>query len=250
MRIAACGLAITVIAGIAACGSSGNAQQGSGGQGPPPCSPIAALQGWSGVYSACASSDGTLTELTNTSDWEVLLLAVPAGASVPHMNVTLGQGSQLEELVEQTEFAEPTGSAYALVPPHATLTSTSLTGVPVHLDVSIDFTLTAENVTAMGLVDVVQDKVNPVGSEARAIVTCAAYVQHLPEQINQSQPSSPDFWNNFANTAQCYNAFNTASVAIGGGEAAVIDDAAEETKGFFDDVLPELVSLVTETVFH
>ena len=33
MRIAACGLAITVIAGIAACGSSGNAQQGSGGQG-------------------------------------------------------------------------------------------------------------------------------------------------------------------------------------------------------------------------
>jgi hypothetical protein len=256
MRFVALCLTIMITAGLAACGSSSsstppdNPQQGGGGQTSPTCSPIAALEGWSGIYSACATSDGTLTKLTNTSDWEVLLLQVPAGEPVPGLDVTLGQDTALGDLVAQREFAEPIGSDYALVPPQATLTSSSSDGIPVHLDISIDFALTAQNVTAMGLVDVIQDKVNPTESEAQAIVACAGYAQSLPEQINQSQPSSPDFWNNFVNATQCYDAFNTASEAIGGGEAAVIDDAADETGDFFSDVLPELASLVAETLFH
>lgn len=282
-RLAVIVCVITSLAALTACGSSGNggtsgstdpvgssALQGSGSQGSgspdgntgsgspdsssglasPPCNPVEPLAGWSGIYDACVSSNGTFTQLTNNSDWEVLLLQVPAGGSVPHLNVTLGQGGQLEELVEQTEFREPIGSAYALVPPHATLTSTSVDGTPVHLDISIDFTFTAQNVTAMGLVSLIQDKVNPVGSEASAIVNCAEYVHSLPEQINQSQPSSPSFWNNFVNTAQCYDAFRTASAAIGVGETAVIDDAAAETSGFFDEILPKLVGLVSETIFR
>lgn len=137
--------------------------------------------------------------------------------------------------MEQTEFSGAVGANDAVVPPGATLSATSSDGTAIHLDISVDFSTTTENVTAMGLVDVVQDKVNPVESEAQAIVTCANYVRSLPEQINQSQPSSPEFWNNFASD---------------GGEATVIDDAAEETGGFFDNVLPKLISLVSDTIFH
>jgi hypothetical protein len=270
VRLAAVGLAVVIGAGlIAACTSSGgngsSAGAGSGGssspQGsgspsssglaaPPPCNSISPLAGWVGIYTACDNSSGTFTQLTNNSEWDVLLLQVPSGAVLPHMTVSLPQGSSLADLVEQAEFGNPVGSDYAVVPPGATLSSMSPDSTPVHLDVGVDFTETGENVTAMGLVDVVADKVNPAQSEAEAIVTCADYVRSLPQQINQSQPSSPEFWNNFSSAAECHSAFSSASDALDSGESTILEDAADATGDFFDDILPKLVSLVSEMIFH
>jgi hypothetical protein len=214
-----------------------------------PCNPVESLPGWSGIYSACVSPDGTYTQLTNDSEWDVLLLQVPSGADVPSLNVTLPQGQGLASLVEQTEFSAPVGTGWAVVPPGATLDSASQTGTPVHLNLSVDFSGTAENVSAEGLVGVVQGRVDPVGSEAQAIVTCAKYVNSLPQQINQSQPSSPAFWNNFSSTADCSHAFSSAAAALNTGESAVLDDAASVTSDFFDDILPKLVSLAADSIF-
>jgi hypothetical protein len=107
------------------------------------------------------------------------------------------------------------------------------------------------NITATGLFDVLLDKVSPLASAAAAVVGCAEYVSSLHRQLNLWRPNSPEFWNNFANVADCSNAFKSWSKAIGaGGEKAVIDDAVRDTDGFFDDWLPKLISLLGEELFH
>jgi hypothetical protein len=108
---------------------------------------------------------------------------------------------------------------------------------------------TAENVSALGLANVLAGKVNPVGSEAQAIVSCSDYVRGLPQQINQRRPSSPQSWNSFANTAECYNAFRGAASVLDVGEATVLDDVAAATTDFFEEVLPRIVSLFGEALF-
>jgi len=158
---------------------------------------------------------------------------------------------------QQAEFPGSSGGAYALVPPGATLTSESQDGSPLDLTLSIDFSSTAGNVTAMGLVNVIGDRINPGEAEAHAIVTCASYVDSLPDQINQTQPSSAEFWNNFASTAECSQAFQTASDAlklsgetVATQDSEIADDAESITSDFFDDVLPKLISLAADAVFH
>lgn len=130
-------------------------------------------------------------------------------------------------------------------------------GGPLDLTLSIDFSSTAGNVTAMGLVNMIGDRMNPGEAEAHAIVTCASYVDSLPDQINQTQPNSAEFWNNFASTAECSQAFQTASDALDlSGETAatqdseIAEDAENITSDFFDDVLPKLISLAADAVFH
>ena len=247
VRFAAFGSAVVVVTALTACGPSSSSSSSSAVT--QPCNTEAASAGWSQIYSVCENSSGTFTRLTNTSEWDVLLLQVPQGSVAPIMSVGLPQESSLADLVEQKEFFAPIGSDYALVPPGATLSSSSADATPVHLTISVDFSSTAENVSALGLVDVVEDKVNPTQSEAQAIVTCANYVRGLPEQINQSQPSSPQFWNNFADTAECSNAFSSASDALGTAESTILDDAEDATSDFFDDILPKLISLAADTIF-
>jgi hypothetical protein len=273
IRYAAAGLAAVVVLALSACGSSGNNNQstGGGGQtggggtsgngGSSSCNSIATLPGWSGLYTACVNAGDTYTQLTNASEWEVLILQVPAGASVPGMSVCLPGGSGLTDLVVQAEFLSScneggSGADYAVLPPGATLTSTSADGAPIHLTINIDYPATSENVTATGLADVIGERINPAQANVQAIITCANYVRSLPE-INQSQPSSPEFWNAFADTTDCSQAFSTVSDALGlSGESAAADDskvasAAEDiTEGFFDDTLPKLATLVGEALFH
>lgn len=217
------------------------------------CNPISTLRGWSGIYSACASATGAFTQLTNKSESGVLLLWVPAGESIPYMSISAPQtGWGLLNLVEEREFSVPIRGYLSSVevPPESTLTSISLSG-PVHLYIAVDFSATLVNIAATGLFDVVQDSVNPLASKAAAIVACAEYVSSLHRQLNLWRPNSPEFWNNFAIVADCSNAFKGWSEAIGGGgKTTIIEDAARDTDGFFDDVLPKLISLLGEDVFE
>jgi hypothetical protein len=217
------------------------------------CKPIPALPGWYGIYSACASATDAFTQLTNESESGVLDLWVPAGESIPYMSISAPQtGWGLLNLVEEREFSVPIRGYLSSVevPPESTLTSISFSG-PVHLYISVGFSATLLNIAATGLFDVVKDSVNPVASKAAAIVACAEYANSLHRQLNQWRPDSPEFWNNFANVADCSNAFKGWSEAIGGdGERTIIEDAASDTDGFFDDVLPKLISLLAEDLFH
>ena len=260
-RYAAMGLAVAIALLLVACGSSGGSSLSGGGSsdggGTPTCDPLPVMSNWTGFYTACANASRTYGRLTNVSDWDVLLLQVPAGVTAPSMDMSPPAGSSLADLVEQAEFPGSSGGSYALVPPGATLTSASQDGSPLNLTLSIDFSSTAGNVTAMGLVNVIGDRMNPGEAEAHAIVTCASYVDSLPDQINQTQPNSAEFWNNFASTAECSQAFQTASDALDlSGETAatqdseIAEDAENITSHFFDDVLPKLISLAADAVFH
>jgi len=84
-------------------------------------------------------------------------MQVPAGATAPSMNVGPPAGSSMAALVEQVEFPGSSGSSYAVIPPGATVTSQSQNGSPLNVTLSIDFSATAGNVTAMGLVNVIGD---------------------------------------------------------------------------------------------
>jgi hypothetical protein len=106
-------------------------------------------------------------------------------------------------------------------------------------------------VTGAGLVDAIKDYVEPEVSEAESIAACAEYVHSLPRQINQWLPGTLEFWNSFAKVAACSSAFRGWSEAIGGGgEKAVLKGAEAATDSFWDDVLPDLVDLIGEEIFH
>jgi hypothetical protein len=217
------------------------------------CTSIPVLAGWSGIYQGCAFPGDTEIQVTNTAEWDVLTFQVAPDAYVPAMEVSPPNTDPAEmDSVEMDEFPHPVGSNYALVPPGSTLTAWLTNGAPVQLMVSVDFTDTAENVTALGLVNVIAEKTNPLVSDAGAIATCASYVNQLPaqiKQINQSDPSSPSFWEYFANAPDCVSAFNTVKEALGGAtEETVLDDAASVTDDFFDDILPKLTALAAEDI--
>ena len=218
----------------------------------PPCFHIANLAGWAGIYSACASFNGTYLQVTNTSVWDVLQFQVPQGELLPLMTILAPQtGSRLLNLAEELEIPHPNGGWYALVPPGSTLTATSRSGRPLRLLIAVNYPDTTLNVTAAGLVDAIKDRIVPGLSEAESVVACAEYVHSLPRQINQWLPDSPEFWNSFAKVAACSSAFHSWSEAIGGGgEKVILDDAETATDGFWDDLLPKLVSFIGDVVFH
>ncbi|HTX27657.1 MAG TPA: hypothetical protein VME19_11620 [Streptosporangiaceae bacterium] len=219
------------------------------------CFPIAAWPGWSEIYTQCASPNHTLarmTNISNSSGWDVVLVfQVPPGEELRWSISPPYGGSEPISTVMEKVFPRPLQPGYALVPPGSTLTSESVNGTPVHLVFRIDYPATAEEVTTAELVGIVQDEINPLGAEEQAIANCALAVNNLPEQINQWRPSSPDFWATVANLPACYHAFHTAAAAISkDDETTVIDDAADGTRGFFEDLLSKLSLLGVEDIFH
>ncbi len=264
-RACAAALVAVIAIGLAACGSSGGGSSGNGsttngdnaanGAGST-CNPIAPASGFAGYYTACVNSGDTYFRLTNDTQW-VFILQVPAGAALPVLTTTPPGGSSLADMVIQEEFRSVTSADYAIVAPGGRLTATSLDGAPVHLTIGTDLVATAANVSAIGLVDVIGSRVNPSQAEAQAIVACSDYVRSLPQQDIQSQPTTAQFWNDFSGTAECSHAFSTASDALGlGGDSVstqdsdVVSDAEGFTSDFFEDVLPRLMELATETLFH
>jgi hypothetical protein len=281
-RFCAAVLTVAATTGVIACGSPVSSAQGPGASrqmtGSPhrggsgsagtggrsadnivltglPCIPIAAWPGWSEIYTQCASPNHALAQMTNISNssgWDVVLLfQVPLGEELRWSISPPYEGSQPISTVMEKVFPRPLQSGYALVPPGSTLTSESVNGTPVHLTFRIDYPATAEEVTTAELVGMVEDEINPLGSEAQAIANCANAVNNLPTQINQWRPSSPDFWATVANLPACYHAFHTAAAAISkDDETTVIDDAADGTRGFFEDLLSKLGLLGVEDLFH
>jgi hypothetical protein len=251
-------IAVVITAGLAVYGSgqAASAATQAGRQHRAPAAPLclhfANLQGWSGIYWACRSFNGTYLQVTNTSVWDVLELQVPQGELLPLMTISApNTGSGLLNLAEEEEIPHPNGGSYALVPPGSTLIATAWSDEPLRMLISVNYAETALDVTAAGLVDAVKDHVAPGWSEAESIVSCAESVHSLPRQINQWLPSTVQFWNSFAQVASCYSAFRGWSEAIGGGgEKAVIKGAEVATDSFWDDLLPDLVDFIDETIFH
>lgn len=84
----------------------------------PSCFHIANLAGRSGIYSACASLNGTYLRVTNTSLFDVLDLQVPQGELLPFMTVgPPNTGSELLNLAEEQEMPRPNCCLYVLVRP-------------------------------------------------------------------------------------------------------------------------------------
>jgi hypothetical protein len=223
----------------------------------PSCSRIKNLRGWSGVYSACAGLNGTFLQVINTSVWGVLSFEVPQGVALPLMTVSMPQtGSELLNLAERVEIPGANGGWYvgssALVPPGSTLSVRSLDG-PVRLFIGVNYLDTSVSAAAEGLVDAIKNYLAPTLSDAESAVACAESVARLP-QINQWLPNSPEFWNSFdevaVKAAACSDAFRSWSEAIGVGDRTIIADAEHESTGFWDDLLPRLVSLVSDDLAH
>ena len=148
------------------------------------------------------------------------LVTAPGSPSIGG-DVDLPDGEDLAATVEQQEFGGTVSNDSALVPPGGLLVAFGEKLAPVHLLVSIDYSATSANVTAMGLVGILDDKLQPVQSEVRSIIDCSDYVASMREQIGKWQPSSAEFWNAFANVSACHSALSGASEALGGAE----DDA-------------------------
>jgi len=226
-------------AALAACGPTNTSQQ---------CNPIQTLSNWSGYYQACENSSDTYFKLSNSTGYDVFYLDVPVGDAVPYLHVVPPGGSGLDDLVEQTEFPESSGTTYAVVPPNGTLIAQS-NGAPIHLMIAIDASATTENVAALGLADVIKDRVDPSEAEAEAIVECADYARSITT-VNSSDLNSEEFWDSFQGATACSDAYHSAAVALGvnGDDEGSDDDGAlgdleDSTKDFFEEVLPKLAEL-------
>jgi hypothetical protein len=242
---AAAAFVVVITAGLTAATSA----QASASSSQATCYHISNLRGWSGIYNACTSINGTFLEMTNTSVWDDLTLQVryPSSAfltvSEPHTD------SAMLNLAEEVEFPARASTNEVIVPPGSTLIATSLNGTAVRLFISVDQYHTPWNVAAEGLADTIQDHLYPAWSEAESIAACANFVHSLPGQFNQWQPSSPAFWNNFANALPCRDAFHGWSDFINGGEKGLLDDAEHDTDPFFDYIY-KFIDLAGEEIFH
>jgi hypothetical protein len=215
----------------------------------PLCLQMTNLRGWGGIYSACTSISGTYLRLTNTSVWDDLILQVRRPSAAFLVVSEPDTGSALLNLAEELEFPGRVSTNEVVVPPGSTLTATSLNESIVRLSISVDQYHTPWNVAAEGLADTIQGHVFPAWSEADSIVGCANYVHSLPGQLNQWQPSSPEFWNSMVSALQCRDAFHGWSDLFGGGEKTIIDDAEHDTDPFFD-YLFRFLDLAGEEIFH
>ena len=251
-RCTALGIFVAIVAGVAACGSPTTGSPSNSLPLPSAqatCRPLPTTPGWSGIYRACSGFTGEIT-VRNTSKWEVLrLVTAPGGPSIGG-DVSLPDGEDLATAVERQEFGGTVSNSSALVPPGGLLVAFGAKLAPVRLLISIDYRATSANVTALGLVSVLDDKLHPVQSEVQSIIDCSDYVASMREQISQWQPSSMAFWNAFANVSACRIAFNDASEALSGTEddagASALERAAGFTADFFSDVLPKLIALAVD----
>jgi hypothetical protein len=276
-RVRAAALAVTMTVGLAACGSSGGSSGGSPGNGgstesggnggngrsggnaaAAACNSVQTLPAFAGDYTECVNSSDTFLRLVNTTQWDVFLLRVPEGDAVPVLSTVPPQGTSLADLVVREQFPGTISGDYAVLAPEGgTLTATALGGTPIHLTIGVDLPAVAANVSAIGLADVVASRVNPTQAEAQAIVACSDYVRSLPQQDVQSQPTAAQFWNDFSGTTECSDAFRTASDALGLSgddvntqDSDILSEVESATSDFFEDVLPKLAEVATETLFH
>lgn len=249
-------LAVSTGLALAVCGSAGGSVLAADAASLP-CNPLNPLPNLAGDYAACVTPSGTYLRLENIAlNNAVLFLQVPAGEPAPLLIVVPPGGSSLADRMERAEFPGSLGGDFAVVPPGATFTATSLSRVPVHLLIGIDDTPSIQNIFVMGLVGVVADKINPAQANVEAILACASYVRNLPKSRN-APPNSPAFWDRFLGAYQCSQAFrNVADVIHLGGESTAVadrtiaEDAADDIGDFLGDIWPRLLSLSIETLFH